>query len=85
MKFSRTTICFGLAAAWLVVGAASIFAQDIQMTQATSSWSEEKWPFLIDQWGTGQAFGCAADRCGREVQLYLRAKIGFCRCDGGVR
>ena len=47
-------------------------------------WAEEKWPFPIDQWGTGQAFGCAAERCGGEIHLYLRAKIGFCRCATGV-
>ena len=34
--------------------------------------------------GYRQAFSCAADRCGREVHVYLRAKIGFCRCATGV-
>lgn len=47
-------------------------------------WVDEKWPFPIDQWGTGYAFGCAADQCGHEIHLYLRAKIGFCRCATGV-
>src|SRR6516165_7178364 len=43
-----------------------------------------KMAFPIDQWGIGQAFGCAAERCGRQLHLYLRAKIGFCRCATGV-
>jgi hypothetical protein len=69
----------------LVLGCARIFAQDtIQSSSEISSWFEEKWPFPIDQWGTGHAFACAAERCGRELHLYLRAKIGFCRCATGV-
>jgi len=47
-------------------------------------WSEVKWPFPLDQWGLGRAFRCGADDCGTEVNLYLRAKIGFCNCTTGV-
>jgi hypothetical protein len=47
-------------------------------------WTEEKWPFPIDQWGTGRAFQCGADACGMTVKLYLRPKIGFCNCAKGV-
>ena len=32
-----------------------------------------RWPFPIDQWGTGRAFACKAADCGTEVKLYLRA------------
>jgi hypothetical protein len=74
-----------LSAACLVLGATGLAAQSAISTKPeASSWSEEKWPFPIDQWGTGQAFGCAAERCGRDLHLYLRAKIGFCRCATGV-
>ena len=48
------------------------------------AWSEAKWPFLIDQWGTGRAFRCAAAECGVAAELYLRPKIGFCNCATGV-
>ncbi len=48
------------------------------------AWSEVKWPFPLDQWGLGRAFRCGADDCGTEVNLYLRAKIGFCNCTTGV-
>jgi hypothetical protein len=47
-------------------------------------WAEVKWPFPIDQWGTGRAFACKAADCGTEVQLYLRAKLGSCNCTTGV-
>src|SRR5262245_38593527 len=47
-------------------------------------WTDAKWPFPIDQWGTGRAFVCKAADCGAEVTLYLRAKLGFCNCTTGV-
>jgi hypothetical protein len=85
MKSARTIVCLGLAAACLVLGLTNLAAQGvIEANPKISSWSEEKWPFPIDQWGTGQAFGCTAERCGRDLHLYLRAKIGFCRCATGV-
>lgn len=48
------------------------------------AWTEVKWPFAIDQWGRGKAYRCKAVDCGLEVNLYLRAKIGFCNCTTGV-
>jgi hypothetical protein len=47
-------------------------------------WTEVRWPFPLDQWGRGRAFQCKAGDCAREVNLYLRAKIGFCNCATGV-
>jgi hypothetical protein len=47
-------------------------------------WTEVKWPFPIDQWGTGRAFACKAADCGSEVKLYLRAKLGSCNCTTGI-
>jgi hypothetical protein len=49
-----------------------------------SVWAEVRWPFPIDQWGTGRAFACKAADCGTAVQLYLRAKLGSCNCTTGV-
>jgi hypothetical protein len=48
------------------------------------AWTEFKWPFPIDQWGIGRAFVCKPAECGVEVKLYLRPKIGFCKCATGV-
>lgn len=47
-------------------------------------WTEVKWAFPIDQWGSGRAFRCGADSCGVTVNVYLRPKIGFCNCSAGV-
>ena len=47
-------------------------------------WREVKWPFLLDQWGIGRAYRCAPADCGTEINLYLRAKVGFCNCATGV-
>ena len=46
--------------------------------------TEVQWPFPLDEWGKGKAFRCDAAHCGAEVNLYLRAKIGFCNCTTGV-
>jgi hypothetical protein len=48
------------------------------------AWTEFKWPFLVDQWGIGRAFVCKPAECGVEVDVYLRPKIGFCKCATGV-
>jgi hypothetical protein len=47
-------------------------------------WAEVQWPFPTDEWGKGKAFLCKAADCGAEVNLYIRAKIGFCNCTTGV-
>ena len=52
--------------------------------QTESIWIETKWPFLMDQWGEGRSFQCKAADCGTELNLYIRAKIGFCSSTTGV-
>lgn len=47
-------------------------------------WTEVQWPFPMDEWGQGKAFQCQAAGCGVEINLYIRAKIGFCNCTAGV-
>jgi hypothetical protein len=47
-------------------------------------WTEEKWPFLVDQWGSGKAFVCGPADCGSKLEVYVRPKIGFCNCSTGV-
>jgi hypothetical protein len=63
----------GVLAAMLAGGAAH-----------AGTWTEVRWPFLIDQWGLGNAYQCKAADCGMDVTLYLRAKVGFCNCTTGV-
>jgi hypothetical protein len=47
-------------------------------------WTEFTWPFPVDQWGIGRAFVCEPQACGVEVNVYVRPKIGFCKCATGV-
>jgi hypothetical protein len=47
-------------------------------------WTETTWPFSVDQWGRGRAFECRAADCGTDVNVFLRAKIGFCNCTTGI-
>lgn len=53
-------------------------------TPSRPIWTEAQWPFPIDEWGKGKAFRCEAADCGVEVNLYVRAKLGFCNCTTGV-
>ena len=53
-------------------------------TPSHPKFAEVRWPFPTDEWGKGKAFRCAAADCGVEVNLYIRAKIGFCNCLTGV-
>jgi hypothetical protein len=46
--------------------------------------AEVRWPFPTDEWGGGKAYRCASADCGVEVNVYIRAKIGFCNCLTGV-
>lgn len=57
---------------------------EIATTPSHPVWTEVQWPFTMDEWGKGKAFRCAAADCGAEVNLYIRAKIGFCNCATGV-
>jgi len=86
MKLARRIVFgLGLAFASSLLAGSAISAYDVpNETTQGPLWSEEPWPFPIDQWGTGRAFKCTADQCGSEVRLYLRPKIGFCRCATGV-
>src|SRR5215471_6374978 len=55
-----------------------------RMSARAPVWTEDAWPFPIDQRGQGWAFQCKAADCGIDVNLYLRPKIGFCNCQTGV-
>jgi hypothetical protein len=57
---------------------------DVLTTTPRPVWTELQWTFPMDEWGTGKVFQCKAADCGTEVNIYLRAKIGFCNCTSGV-
>lgn len=81
-----------IAGVGLVLAATAVTAMlgvwQVSSERATASarpdWKEVKWPFPIDQWGTGTAFRCKAADCGADIIVYLRPKIGFCNCTTGV-
>lgn len=50
--------------------------------EETAHWREIAWPFPREGWPAGRAFRCDGICAGAE--LYMRAKRGFCNCDGGV-
>jgi hypothetical protein len=90
MTMRPVSLAFLLSAAMLGLlagDAATVSVERQSPGPATSNrpaWTEVKWPFALDQWGVGRAFICRAADCGGEVDLYLRAKLGFCNCTTGV-
>jgi hypothetical protein len=73
-----------------LVGASTFFAWPLPGRATVAAppshpvFSEVEWPYPTDEWGKGKAFRCAAADCGAEVNLFVRAKIGFCNCKTGV-
>ena len=75
----------GAGLAVLLAGdAATVGVRQAPPAATRAAWAEVKWPFPLDQWGTGKAFQCGAADCGAEVSLYVRPKLGFCNCATGV-
>jgi hypothetical protein len=80
---------FAAAAIFAAVGGATAFlvanAPERRAAEPIRpAWVEVAWPFPIDPWGRGRAFRCTAADCGSEVNLFLRAKIGFCNCVSAI-
>jgi hypothetical protein len=75
-----------IAGIGLMAGSVSVFGVRAPGHQAavSPSFGEEKWPFLLDQWGVGRAFLCTPEHCGTKVEVFIRPKIGFCNCATGV-
>ena len=89
----KTTTAIAVVAAFALSGLVSAYAllgrdpaEKVGTVESVRQlvWTETQWPFLTDQWGKGRAFQCKAADCGSKVDLYLRAKIGFCNCTTGV-
>ena len=73
-----------LAIVLVAVLAWSGLPQHAAATASAPVWTEVAWPFPADPWGKGKAFRCRAADCGTDVNVYLRAKLGFCNCTTGV-
>jgi hypothetical protein len=81
--FAFATLALGLGS---VVAASSLLRHHDNHGANPSQmvWTEMRWPFPMDHWGRGKAYRCGPAGCGTEVNLYLRAKLGFCNCTTGV-
>jgi len=84
LRTGVVVIALGAGLAGLLAGDAATVGVASREAALRPAWSEVKWPFPLDQWGTGRAFTCRAAHCGAEINLYLRAKLGFCNCATGV-
>lgn len=68
----------------IALGALSgVGAYQMTSSQQGPHWQEIAWPFPRDGWPAGRAFRCDGTSCDG-VELYVRAKRGFCNCDRGV-
>ena len=74
----------GVVSALAVFGLPLLNRSGAVATPSHPVWTEVQWPFSMDEWGKGKAFQCKAADCGAEINLYIRAKIGFCNCTTGV-
>ena len=79
-RLAIAAVLCGLA---LAAGVAVVASQSGPRTM-TPRFTEVAWPFPMDQWGLGHAYRCEARDCGTRVEVYVRAKIGFCNCATGV-
>ena len=85
LRASIVVTALGAGLAVLLAGdAATVGVRQAPPAATQAAWAEVKWPFPLDQWGTGKAFQCRAADCGAEVSLYVRPKLGFCNCATGV-
>jgi len=77
-----------IATAVLALGALSgvtVYEQAASRQEGQEAdWREIAWPFPRDGWPAGKAFRCGVAACGRDIEVYVRPKIGFCNCDRGV-
>jgi hypothetical protein len=79
-------LAIAIAATGCIAGSAAVFGLRAPVNPSAMEpvWTEVKWPFPLDQWGTGRAFVCMPADCGSKIEVYVRPKIGFCNCSTGV-
>jgi hypothetical protein len=91
MRLIGKSLAAALTAALLSVAAVAAaaflsrgFGEPASPRAVRPVWTEAYWPFPVDPWGKGKAFRCRTQDCGGEVNLYVRAKLGFCNCTTGI-
>jgi hypothetical protein len=74
----------GRAAVCVAAAVCLLTAASDSSPKAADSWRRIAWPFPRDAWEAGRAWRCPASRCGSEIDVYVRPKIGFCNSATGV-
>src|SRR5882724_10806363 len=71
MRPTILVVVMGVALAGLLAGDAMTVGVGQPPSEgakpAPAAWAEIKWPFPLDQWGTGRAFQCRAGDCDAEL------------------
>ena len=80
---------FAIAAAVVLSAAVGGYAAFLATSRgephsAAPVWTEVRWPFPLDQWGGAGRFNARPPIAAARLNLFLRAKIGFCNCAIGV-
>ena len=86
LRTSIVVTVLGAGLAVLLAGdAATVGVRQAPPAATQAAWAEVKWPFPLDQWGTGKAFQCGAADCGAEVSR-LRSRQAWLLqlCDRGL-
>jgi len=83
---SRTLLlCALLAGIGLVALAAGVADRSGPTASADArQWQSIAWRFPRDAWPAGRSYRCPAARCGVQLDVHIRPKIGFCNCTTGV-
>ena len=81
---AATTVAFGFGASLAMLGWLAKGYMETVLSNGRPIWTEVAWPFAKDEWGKGKAFRCKTSDCGAEINLYIRAKLGFCNCETGI-
>ncbi len=82
---AASSVAFGLGGlVALLSWSAIMYTNEAVLSDDRPTWTEVSWPFAPDEWGKGKAFRCKTADCGTEINVYIRAKIGFCNCTTGV-
>lgn len=77
-------VAFGFGASLGMLGWLAKGPMEATLSNGRPAWTEVAWPFANDEWGKGKAFRCQTTSCGAEINLYIRAKLGFCNCETGI-
>lgn len=81
----RTLLLCALAGIGLVALAAGVADRSGPAASADARpWQNIAWRFPRDAWPAGRSYRCPTARCGVQLDVHIRPKVGFCNCSTGV-